>query len=214
MKKNKIRLALLDDHQIVIDGLKLLLNDQQNLEVALECINSNQFLQLLPNQEIDIVLTDLIMPNQINGIEICKAIKEKHATISVLVLSMNEDAKVIHQLITEIGVDGFISKAAGKQELIHAINTIYEGNSYFSAEIKNGHQMQLKIIKENNVLHITKREMEIVFGIEKRCSNKQIAEKLFISERTVETHRKNIYRKTNTKGEGALINFLKNKGIL
>jgi two-component system, NarL family, nitrate/nitrite response regulator NarL len=212
--KAKIKLAILDDHQIVIDGLLLLLNDQQNIDVNLVSTQGELFLTQLKNKDIDIVLTDIIMPKQLDGITISKYIKEHYPEIKILVLSMNEDSKVIYQLIKEIEVDGFISKATGKEELVNAITTIHHGQNYFSREILSLLNLQLKILKETTKLHLSKREMEIVYCIIKRQSNKQIADELFISERTVETHRKNIYRKTNTKGEGALIEFLVSKGVI
>ena len=212
--KQLIKLGLLDDHQIVIDGLKLLLNDQVNLQVVVESIKSNDFIQQLKSNPIDIVLTDIIMPNQMNGVEVAKYIKANFPSVAILVLSMNEDKKVIYELINEIGVEGFISKATGKEELLLAIKTVYQGKQYFAPEIKNLLSLQQRILKETNELHLSKREMDIIQGIEKRLTNKQIADQLFISDQTVETHRKNIYRKTNTKGEAALIEFLKRKGVI
>lgn len=209
-----IRLGLLDDHQIVIDGLKLLLNDQVNLQVVVESIKANDFIQQLKSNPLDIVLTDIIMPNQMNGVEVAKYIKANYPSVAILVLSMNEDKKVIYELINEIGVEGFISKATGKEELLLAIKTVYQGKQYFAPEIKSLLSLQQRILKETNELHLSKREMDIIQGIEKRLTNKQIADQLFISDQTVETHRKNIYRKTNTKGEAALIEFLKRKGVI
>lgn len=212
--KQLIRLGLLDDHQIVIDGLKLLLNDQANLQVVVESIKGNDFIKQLKSNPLDIVLTDIIMPNQMNGVEIAKFIKTHFPSLAIIVLSMNEDKKVIYELINEIGVEGFISKATGKEELLLAIKTVYQGKQYFAPEIKNLLSLQQRILKETNELHLSKREMDIIQGIEKRLTNKQIADQLFISDQTVETHRKNIYRKTNTKGEAALIEFLKRKGVI
>ncbi len=212
--KKIIRLGLLDDHQIVIDGLNLLLQDVQEFKVIVEDTSSTRFLHQLNTTTIDIALLDILMPKQLSGIEVALAIKKQHPTIRILILSMNDDIKTVHQLLEDIQVDGFISKSAGKEELVEAINTIYNGKKYFSKEILHYKLQYVRALREVDMLHLSKRELEIVTCIEKRYSNKQIADELFISERTVETHRKNIYRKTNTKGEAALIAYLKEVGVL
>lgn len=211
---NLIRLALLDDHQIVIDGLKLLLKDDSQFQVILESTNSADFLEKITHTEVDIVITDIMLPGQVNGIEVSRHIKIHHPDIRILALTMNEDSKIVYELIEVIKIDGFLSKAAGRDELISAITQINNGKVYISDEANKMIHCYSQIQNEQQRIKISGRELEIVACIEHRLTNKQIAEKLFISERTVETHRKNIYRKTDTKGEAALIAFLKSNGIL
>ncbi|MBL0315166.1 MAG: response regulator transcription factor [Flavobacteriales bacterium] len=213
-KPSITRLALLDDHKIVIDGLKLLLKDEANLIVAVESTNSDDFLAQLKIIEVDIVITDIILPNQKSGVEVSRYVKYHFPEIRILVLSMNEDAKVVHELIEDVKVEGFVSKAAGREELLRAIDTIKKGGMYYSKEAAGLMRFFSRVVNEQHKLRLSGRELDIVKCIERRLTNKKIAEELFISERTVETHRKNIYRKTGTKGEAALIDFLRNNGIL
>ncbi|MEY4875845.1 MAG: hypothetical protein RL708_994 [Bacteroidota bacterium] len=214
MNTNIIRIAVLDDHQIIIDGLKLLLNDQMDLQVVIENKNALHLLKALMETKVDIVLTDVFMPNQMSGVDFSRLLKERKDAPKLLVLSMNEDPKIIHQLIDEIKVDGYISKEAGKEEVIEAIHKIYNGGNYYSKIIKKIHLQYLDTFAETQKLHLTKRELELLKCIVKHYSNKDIARELDISERTVETHRKNIYRKTDTHGEAHLIQFIKEKNIL
>ena len=209
-----IRLALLDDHQIVIDGLKLLLKDDSQFEVVLESTNSVDFLEKIKQFEFDIVITDIMLPGQINGLEVSRHLREHFPNIRILALTMNEDSKIVYELIEVVKIDGFLSKATGRDELISAITQIKQGKVYISEEAKKMTRCFSQIQNEQQKLKLSGRELEIVACIEHRLSNKQIADKLFISERTVETHRKNIYRKTDTKGEAALIALLKSNGIL
>jgi two-component system, NarL family, nitrate/nitrite response regulator NarL len=214
ISKEIIRIAVVDDHQIVIDGLKLLLNDQTDLQVIIENKNALHMLKALAETKVDLVLTDVIMPNQMSGVDFSRLLKEKKDAPKILVLSMTEDPKIIYQLIEEIKVDGYMSKEAGKEEVIEAIHKVYNGGKYYSRNIKKIYDQYLETFSENQKLHLTNREMELLKCIVKHYSNKQIAIELEISERTVETHRKNIYRKTDTRGEAALIEFIKAKNIL
>lgn len=209
-----IRLALLDDHQIVIDGLKLLLKDDTQFEVVLESTNSIDFLEKIKQIEVNIVITDIMLPGQINGLEVSRHIREHFPNTRILALTMNEDSKIVYELIEVVRINGFLSKATGRDELISAITQISQGKVYISEEAKKMIRCFSQIQNEQQKLKLSGRELEIVACIEHRLSNKQIADKLFISERTVETHRKNIYRKTDTKGEAALIALLKSNGIL
>ena len=127
---------------------------------------------------------------------------------------MNENGMIIARMMDEVKVDGYIPKSSGKKELLKAIQTIAAGGSYFSESVLQQYKQFQQVKKQNGQFHLTLREMEIIECIIQRMSNKAIAEKLFISERTVETHRKNIFRKTNTKGEASLVTFVKAHNLL
>jgi DNA-binding NarL/FixJ family response regulator len=211
---NVIKLGILDDHQIVIDGLKLLLNDQSHLQVIVEGNQPLNLLKQLHKHSIDIVLTDILMPNQMNGVEFAELCRREFPEVKILVLSMSEEGKWIKRLIDVIKVEGYLSKDTGKEELIAAITKIHQGQTYFSKKIVSLYEAQHRIHEEKERINLTNRELEIIECIVKYMSNKEIAQQLFISERTVETHRKNIYRKTLTKGEASLIQFVQSKNLL
>jgi len=205
---NILRIAIVDDHRIVIDGLKLVLKTKKNFFVAAETTSAAEMLELLKKIPVDILLTDIMMP-QINGFELSLLARKEFPNIKILALSMSEDGEMIVKMIELARINGYIPKASGKHELISAIEDIMNGKEYFSPVILEQYNVYKKLKNDNEVFHLTTRELEIIECIMQYFSNKQIADHLFISERTVETHRKNIYRKTNTKGEAALILFVK-----
>jgi two-component system, NarL family, nitrate/nitrite response regulator NarL len=209
-----LQLAILDDHQIVIDGLKLLLKDYKGFLVVAEANSAEQILIQLTAKKVDVLLTDITMPTGMSGYDLSLKIRKELPHIKILALSMSEDGAMINKMIDEAKVDGYIPKSAGQKELLTAIETIAAGGKYFSPVILKQYEVFQKIKGDNKLLHLTSRELEVIGCISRYYSNKQIANELFISERTVETHRKNIYRKTNTKGEASLIEFIKEHNIL
>jgi two-component system, NarL family, nitrate/nitrite response regulator NarL len=209
-----IRLAILDDHQIVIDGLKLLLSDHKKFLIEAEATTAEEMLQKLRQIKIDVLLTDIAMPDGMNGFDLSLKVKKEFPQIKILALSMSEEGGMIARMMDEAKVDGYIPKTTGQLELLTAIETVAAGEQYFSAAVIKQYESYQKIKKENIGINLTIRELQIIECIIKHYSNKQIADELFISERTVETHRKNIYRKTNTKGEASLIQFVKEHKLI
>ncbi len=206
MKNNKITLGIVDDHQIVIDGLKSLLHGHDQFEVIIECTRPLELMSLLEKKSIHILLTDVMMPG-LNGAELSKAVHQQFPDIKILALSMSGQGDLVNQMIDDADISGYVLKNIGKQELANALEKIAAGGIYFSDEVlyEMGRASNLK--KENEVAHLTSREIEIIKLIEKELSNKQIAEKLFLSERTIETHRKNIFRKTATSSVIGLVKY-------
>lgn len=209
-----IHLAILDDHQIVIDGLKLLLHTNPELSIDAEANSAEEMLEQLKTKAIDVILTDITMPHGMNGFDFSLRIKQLKPQVKILALSMSEEGAMITKMIEVAKVDGYISKSAGQQELLTAIKEIASGKKYFSVDAMHQYEIFKHTKNENQELNLTPRELEIIQCIIKHYSNKQIADTLFISERTVETHRKNIYRKTHTKGEASLIQFVREHNIL
>lgn len=206
MKNSKILLAIVDDHQIVIDGLKSLLQGYDQFKVALESTEPLLMPQLLEQTKVDILLTDVMMPGM-NGAELSKIVHKKFPEIKILALSMSGQGDLVNQMITDADIAGYVLKNIGKKELIEALEKISAGGIYFSDEVLQEMTKASEIKKESEEAHLTAREIEIIKLIEKEYNNKQIAEALFLSERTVETHRKNIFRKTKTSGVIGLIKF-------
>ena len=206
MKSAKILLAIVDDHQIVIDGLKSLLQGYDQFKVVLECTEPLQMPKLLEQTKVDILLTDVMMPGM-NGAELSKLVHKKFPEIKILALSMSGQGDLVNQMIEDADIAGYVLKNIGKKELITALEKISAGGIYFSDDVLREMTRASELKKESDDAHLTAREIEIIKLIEKEFNNKQIAESLFLSERTVETHRKNIFRKTKTSGVIGLIKF-------
>jgi two-component system, NarL family, nitrate/nitrite response regulator NarL len=206
MKNGKITLALVDDHQIVIDGLTSLLKGHDKFKFAFATTNSGEVIERIAQTPIDVLLTDVMMP-KLPGNELAKQVKQKYPDVKILALSMSGQGDLVNEMIEDADISGYVLKNIGKQELITALEKIAGGGIYFSDEVIDELQLTSQRKKQNAVAHLTDREIEIIRLIEKEYNNKQIAETLFISERTVETHRKNIFRKTNTNSVIGLVKY-------
>lgn len=209
----KIKIAIVDDHQIVIDGLKLLLGTENNFDIVLESTDSLLLLENLENKSIDILLTDIMMPTM-SGYELSLMVKKKYPAIKIIALSMNGEGSIIHKMIEEADIKGYLLKTSNKKQLVDAIEKVANGGQAFDDEIIEELEKFSHIKQEQEQIHLTAREIELIHYIAKDYTNKQIAQELFISERTVETHRKNIFRKTNTHSVVSLLEFVRKLKIL
>ncbi len=206
MIKGKTRIAIVDDHQIVIDGIKALLHGQQGFDIVIETTEPLKMEGLLEKEPADILLTDVMMPG-LNGAELAKLVRNKFPQIKILALSMSGQGDLVNQMIEDSDIAGYVLKNIGKQELVKALEKIAAGGIYFSDDVLAELMKDKERKKETEEAHLTIREIEIIRLIEKEYSNKKIAETLFLSERTVETHRKNIFRKTKTSSLIGLIKY-------
>ena len=206
MNKGKTRIAIVDDHQIVIDGIKALLQGQHGLEIVIESTDPLKMEDLLEKHPVDILLTDVMMPGM-NGAELAKVVRKRFPQIRILALSMSGQGDLVNQMIQDSDIAGYVLKNIGKQELVKALEKIAAGGIYFSDDVLAELMKENERKKETEEAHLTIREIEIIRLIEKEYSNKKIAETLFLSERTVETHRKNIFRKTRTSSLIGLIKY-------
>ncbi len=200
------KIAIVDDHQIVIDGLRSLLKGHNQFEIVIESNHPETILSLLKKQPVDILLTDVMMP-VLTGVELAKQVKKEFPAIKIIALSMNGEGSLVNQMIEESDISGYLLKNIGQTEFITALNKIAEGGIYFSDEVLQEMLKASERKKESVETHLTNREIEIIRLIEKEYSKKKIAEELFLSERTVETHRKNIFRKTKTNSVIGLIKY-------
>lgn len=205
MKKHKI--IIVDDHQILIDGLSAILSTNNDIEIIKTYTNGLKLIDEFETLQPDVVLTDISMP-QMDGFELTKQIKKLNPNIQVLALSMSANIVDINKMI-EAGIAGYVLKNAGNNELIEAILKVAQGKVHFSDDvvqemIKGTHT---KNNKEEEQPKLTERELEILKLIVQELNNAEIADTLFISERTVETHRKNMIRKFNTKTIVGLIKY-------
>lgn len=208
---SRINVLLTDDHQIIIDGLKSLLKNQEEINVAAEASNGREALQILLFLTIDVVLMDIDMP-AMNGIDALKEIRKSHPNVKVIILSMHNEAGMIRSLI-DLGANGYLLKSCSQTELIDAIKKVAAGQSYFSSDVT------LALLKPatnqgqpNEVL--TDRETEILKLIAAGFSNKEIGDQLFISHRTVDTHRTNLMKKLDVSNIAGLISYAIRNGIV
>lgn len=201
-----IQIAIVDDHQIVIDGIRSLLEDHANFRIAACTTSPHEMLEILGSKKIDILLTDIMMA-EMSGQQLAREVKKKYPSVKILALSMSGQAEIVSEMINDADIAGYVVKNIGKKELTEAIEKIAGGGIYFSDIVLDELGKYSNIKKENEETRLTQREIEIIGLIEKEMSNKDIADKLFISERTVETHRKNIFRKTKTNSVIGLVKY-------
>ncbi|TWI79419.1 LuxR family two component transcriptional regulator [Lacibacter cauensis] len=206
MSTTKTKLVIVDDHQIVIDGLRSLLKGYDQYEIVLESTHPSTIVQALQHLQVDILLTDVMMP-EMNGLDLAKQVRQHYPSIKIIALSMNGEGSLVNQMIDESDISGYLLKNIGQTEFIAALNKIAAGGIYFSEEVLQEMLKASERKKEDAEVNLTVREIEIIGLIEKEYSNKKIAEELFLSERTVETHRKNIFRKTKTNSVIGLIKY-------
>jgi len=206
MENNKIRIAIVDDHRIVIDGIKSLLEDHPRFSIVACSDSPKQMLDILQHESVDILLTDIMMP-EMTGQELAKKIKRDFPSVKILALSMSGQGDIVSEMINDADISGYVLKNIGKEELSEAILKIAGGGIYFGEEILQALDHLTNVRKQNEEAHLTQREIEIIRLIEKELSNKEIADRLHISERTVETHRKNIFRKTKTNSAIGLVKY-------
>ncbi len=211
---DKIRLVIVADHQMLIDGIKSLLKSDKHFEVVGETTKIPDAIGLVNSLQPDILLNDIDMPDM-SAIELTKLLKSVLPSLHVLVLSIHNDRAMISEIV-KAGALGYLLKSTtSKEELAMALLKIYNGGMYFIDDV-SAEMMRPAVESKpvNNQVNLTSREVENVKLIAEEYNNAQIADKFFISERNVETHRKNILRKPNTHTVLGLVKFAMGNGIL
>jgi two-component system, NarL family, nitrate/nitrite response regulator NarL len=204
LSKNRImRVVLVDDHAIVSDGVAQLLENQSNLKTMTKFTSGTAAVTWFSKNVADLLITDLNLPD-IFGLDLIRKVRHYHPEIKVIVLSMHDEVHIVREVL-KADVNAYVLKNDSHKELYDAISQVMNGKIYLSDAINKMLITSLRFPDENKLLSI--REREILKLIAKEFSNRQIAEELFISERTVETHRKNIFRKTKTNTLVGLIKF-------
>jgi len=197
-----IRVFIVDDHPLVQEGLRSLLENEKGIELCGYAMNAQSCLGFFVKNTADVILMDVNLPDM-SGIELCAVIKTKYPGIMVLALSTYNEGSYINKMMIN-GASGYVLKNADKEELIEAIHEVNKGKTYLSFEA--GQAMR----KENSAAHlpmITRREKEILALIAEGYTNHEIARRLFISPTTVDSHRKNLLAKMNMKNTASLIKF-------
>lgn len=204
-----IKIAIVDDHKILRDGLKALINEMEGTEVVFEASNGKEFIMMLDTFAPDLVIIDINMPIM-GGEEAIRLAKIRLPLLKIIVLSMYSDEQYFHTM-NKVGADGYVIKESDYDELTQAIHTVMKGGKYFSQ------QLLLNLIeqKENKMpVSLTLRENEILVLLSKGFSTHEIAAKLCLSERTVEKHRSELLLKTESANSISLIIYAIRNGVI
>ncbi len=210
----KIRIIVVEDHRILLDSLCLLLSTIANIEIVGKAANGKEALQLLDNVDVDIIMTDIGMP-VMNGIELTIKVRQAYPKIKILVLTASEDGTTIKEAIRS-GAMGYVFKSAEREELELALHTILAGKKYYNEEslMKLADMQTEELAGEIPKVELTPREIEVLKLIVQEMSGTTIAEKLFISHTTVETHRKNLFAKIGVNSTVGLVKYAIKFGIV
>lgn len=211
-----ISILLADDHQLVVDGIKSMLAPAAGFHVAGEANDGRQALEMINADpgRFQLVIADISMP-VMSGVELCKAVKSRYPEIKVLILSMYNNVSVVKEAIAA-EADGYMLKNTGREELLNALQRIVDSGTYFSQDIIPILCSQYIAEKDadRQLSVLTAREKEILMLIVKEMTSGEIAEALFISKKTVDTHRANILEKSNSRSTIGLVKFAIRTGLV
>lgn len=209
-----IKVLLVDDHQIILDGIRNMLAGEKDIIITDACLSAKDAFEIALKSQPDIIITDIMMP-EMNGIDFVKMLRSYNISSKVLVLSMFTSAEYI-QTAVQAGVNGFLMKQnATRDELMAAIHNLASGRNYFNSDVANAIITGMKsdineqgsFIEKKNIEILSKRELQVLKLFAEGFSNKEISEKLFISQRTVETHKTNMITKLNLKSYVDLVKY-------
>jgi DNA-binding NarL/FixJ family response regulator len=203
----QIRLALVDDHTLVRDGIRALLSVIPTVTVVGEAENGADAMVMVEHCNPDLLLVDINLPD-INGLELTRKIRDRFPTLKVLVLSMYDSKEYVSESLRS-GASGYVLKNAPSREIVAAIEAIKNGGTFYSAEIAQ------KLLLDDGIINeLTPRESQILYKMTQGLNNKEMARELNISVRTVETHRLSIRRKLNIDKPAALVKYAIDHGII
>ncbi len=206
---SKIKVLIADDHHLMIDGLQSLLDSVDGIEIVGVAHDGHEAITFASRKPVDVILLDIQMP-KMNGFQVAAELKTKRPEIKLLVLTMYDKPGFIRELL-ESGVDGYVLKNTGKEELVEGIRAVMQGERYFSKEVETIFFDSLKKSKDDTAF-LTTREVEIMKLIAREFTSQEIAEQLFLSHFTVDTHRKNIISKLGVKNTAGLIRYAYENG--
>lgn len=208
---NSVELLLADDHKILRDGLRAMLEGKKDYHICGEASSGREVLEFCALKPVDLVLMDLNMPD-LGGVQTTRKLHEEHPEIKILALSVVEETATIRSAV-EAGASGFLLKNAGLNELLSAMETVMQGNSYFSS--KAAHSLVQGTLEDENhaTEELTERETEILLLICREMTNPEIADQLFLSVRTIDAHRRNILQKTGARNTAGLVAYAHRHGL-
>jgi len=214
-----IKILIVDDHKLIRDGISSFLSDNSKYELIGEASDGIEALNAIKIQNPDLIITDLNMPNM-DGMELIAQVRKLYPNIKLIVLSMVDETQYIRQVL-KLGANGYLLKNSGIDEVKAAIDAVLKGNNFFSGEVTNSIMSQLtsgvkkkKVGRFDNAFTLTKREKEILKLIIQEYNNGEIADKLFISIRTVDAHKRNMIEKTGSKNMAGLLVWAINNDVL
>lgn len=215
-----IEVIIVEDHRLIREGLKLLLQDEDQVKVVAEAANGQELLDLLQKKNnADVIMMDINMP-VMDGIEACKRVKQLYPKTNILALSMHESKEYINKML-QAGASGYICKTSSNAEMVDAIRKIANGEPFFSPEYSSEQDPIIPNIPFPNQVSnvpagekLSNRELEVLKLMAEGLTNQEIADKLFNSKRTIETHRMNILEKTNCRNTASLIKYALQHNII
>lgn len=209
-----IRIAITDDHLLVIGGLRAMLESSQQYTILFAVTNGEQLLAALQEEQPDVLLLDIQLPGQ-SGIELCKIINRQYPLMKIIALTNFEESHYVKQMMRN-GAHGYLLKNTDQQSLYRAIETVVGGQQFIDPQIQKNMMEEMLTGKKRNLQEVilTKREEEILAMVAKEHTNQEIADALFISLRTVQTHRLNITQKLGAKNTASLVNEAHKRGLI
>lgn len=211
-----MKVAIVDDHKMFRQGVESMLNEHDDVSLSWGAKDSEETLENLAKEVPDVILMDITLGDE-SGITLTKTILESYPSIKILGLSMHKEDNYIVNLL-EVGAKGYLLKDAGSDEMVLAIKKVYDGDTYYSSHVTNvlvKHVTQgTKPSEKGDQVKLTKREVEILTLIAEENSNPEIAEQLFISIRTVDTHRRNLLDKLQAKNTAGLVRYAMKHGLV
>jgi DNA-binding NarL/FixJ family response regulator len=214
MSNKTISLAIIDDHQVVVDGLKAMLAGSNDLEVVFTTTSAEELIKFVKTNPVDVILMDIQMPGM-SGIDLCKAVIKENYSCKVIAFSSFDDTFYVHSIVRN-GASGYILKNAPKEVVEKAVRTVAEGGEFIDDNIKKQLLQEAASGQKRpvNEIPLTKREKEILKLVVDEHTNQEIADKLFISLRTVESHRLNLTQKLGVKNAAGLIKEAIKRGLV
>lgn len=208
----RLKLAIVDDHEMFRSGLRLILSEKEDMEIVIEAVNGKDFLMQLEVLTPDLVLMDISMP-QLDGYQTSIEALKKYPDLKIIALSMLNEKEYYYKMISA-GVQGFVLKQSGTEELFHAIDEVVRGKNYYAQDLLKKIVMTLNQPEIDKTLKLNDREKEVLHLICNGYTNKEISEKLFLSVKSIEKYRTGLLNKTGTRNSAHLVNYaVKNKLI-
>ncbi len=209
-----IRVFLVDDHRIVSDGLKSLLATDETFSCVGIAINGADAIDMMQHLQVDVALVDIDMP-VMDGIALTEHLKRERPELRVIILSMYDEAALV-QRVMELGADGYLVKNCGRDELLLAIRDVHAGRKHFGSALLESMLEQRQRTAANSGLlkDMSERETEVLAALAEGLTNKEIGDRLFISPRTVDTHRTNLMKKLDTHNVAGLVRIAIKAGLV